>query len=177
MRELCPTNMFRGKMLPDFLRDYAELYAALKEWHGLEQVKKVYDYFYSFVNRMGYGQWMVLQKVCPQVDGYEQTRRKRLLFYWVMELLYQGDLFLQLRWEFVPLPDKPDEQECRIVRVAPSEDMVKTFGKPTIIDWYNRLLDNPEYDPDIDPAWLGLERSASQWGGTEDADAALPMED
>ena len=161
--------MFRGKMLPDFLRDYAELYAALKEWHGIEQVKKVYDYFYAFVNRMGYGQWMVLQKVCPRLEDYEQNRRKRLLFYWVLELLYQGDMFLNLRWEFVPMPDKPDEQEVRIVRDAPSEAVMQTIGKPSIVDWYHRLLDNPDSNPDIDPAWLGLTVS-SPWGGGEDTD-------
>lgn len=169
MMTLGPATMFRGKMLPDFLRDYAELYAALKEWHGLEQVKRVYDFFYSFVNRMDYGQWMVLHNVCPQTDDPELTRRKRLLFYWVMEVLYQGDMFLRLRWEFVPLPDHPDRQECRIVRDAPGEEVTQRFGKPSVTDWYNRLLRNPEIHPDIDPAWLGLGRVASQWGGGEEA--------
>lgn len=166
MNYLGPSRMFRGKYtLPVWLRRTAPLYRQLVEQFGREQISKVYDYFFAFVSRMQWGQWMVLDKVCPDLD-------KRQLFYWVIELIYQSDLLSQFRFEFHPIPGNDERQEVRIV-VVPPPDRLKEQWAPFLgsdsryiyIDWYNRLLRDPRSNPDVNPAWLMLDATA-KWGDT-----------
>lgn len=152
-------TMFAGKNLPLFLEETAPMFRSLVELHGREKVDKVYRYFFDFVSRMKWGQWMVLTKVCPDHDD-------RQLFYWVMELIYQSDLCSQMRWKWAPVGDK---DELRILVVPPTPEQIKRWA-PFIgqdcylyIDWYGRLLRDPNCHPDIKPEWLMLE-ARSQWG-------------
>lgn len=156
--------MFRGKYtLPVWLRMSAPLFRRLIEQHGREKVDAVYAFFFKFVQNMQWGQWMVLDKVCPDEE-------KRQLFYWVMELIYQSDLLSQFRFEYHPIPDKPELREVRIVMVAPPERIQQKWApmlgtnRYLFIDWYGRLCQDPMSHPDIDPAWLMLEVPASEWG-------------
>lgn len=167
---MSPENMFRGKHLPSFLEQQAPLYRQLVEQHGLEKVVKVYDYFFAFMSRMIWGQWMVLDKVCPDVQ-------MRQLFYWVVECIYQSDLISQFCFEYHDLPSDPSRREVRIVCVEPTADQLKRWRpflpmmstdqfsrRYSLIDWYGRLRQDPKSLPDVDPSWLMLE------GGSDEAE-------
>lgn len=156
--------MFRGKyILPVWLRKTAPIYRKLIEQFGREKVDAVYAFFFKFVSNMKWGQWMVLDKVCPDLE-------KRQLFYWVMELIYQSDLLSQFRFEYHPIPDKPDLREVRIVIVAPPDELQKKWepflGKDRYlyIDWYGRFRCDPSCNPDINPEWLLLDAPVPEWG-------------
>ena len=177
MTYLGPSRMFRGKYtLPVWLRKSAPLYRQLIEQHGREKVDAVYTFFFKFVSNMKWGQWMVLDKVCPKVED-------RQLFYWVMEMIYQSDLCSQMRFEYRDIPDKPELREVRIVVVAPPDELKKKWepflGKDRYlyIDWYHRLCRDPDCDPDFKPEWLMLDAPASEWGdggNEQDDDGGVP---
>lgn len=176
MTYLGPSRMFRGKYtLPVWLSKSAPLYRQLIEQHGREKVDAVYAFFFKFVQRMKWGQWMVLDKVCPDLE-------KRQLFYWVMEMIYQSDLLSKFRFEYHHIHDKQELREVRIVLVAPTDEQKKKWqpmlGQNTylFIDWYRRLCRDPKCDPDINPEWLMLDAPASEWGndGDEQDDGSAP---
>lgn len=169
MRYLGPENMFRGKCLPLFFEEYAALYRYFIEEYGSAKVYQVYDYFFGFVSKLQWGQWMVLEKVCPKVE-------MRQLFYWVMECIYQSDLCSQMRFEI------RGTETCLVV-VAPTESQQKRWqpflGKYRYlyIDWFGRLRRYPGCNADIKPEWLMLEEQ-SEWGsGSEQQDNGNPPDD
>lgn len=173
MRTLGPDNMFRGKYLPGFFEQYATLYRWLVQEHGQEKVWQVYDYFFGFVSKLQWGQWMVLEKVCPKVE-------MRQLFYWVMECIYQSDLCSQMRWKWEPVGDK---DELRIVVVSPTPEQLKKWrpfvgqNRYLYIDWFGRLRRDPGCNADIKPEWLMLEEQ-SEWGsGSDVPDDGLTSDD
>ena len=141
-------NMFRGKNLPQFLRQYREYYALLVGKHGRDKVLKVYTWLFKFLSSLHWGQWMVLDKVCPDLAN-------RGLFYWCFECIYESDLLSQYEFRRV-------DGEERIYVVEPSEEQrerLKDFlpdGQYRLIDWYGRLLSDPRSNPDIRPEWLML---------------------
>ena len=163
--------MFRGKYLPGFLERYAPLYRELVEQHGLEKVVRVYDYFFAFMSRMTWGQWMVVEKVCPDVG-------MRQLLFWVVECVYESDLVSQFRFAWKPSgKDSTLVIEC----VAPDADEIQRWQwwlprnadgtltqRYSLIDWYGRLRQDPKALPEVDPAWLllssGTEESAAEDG-------------
>ena len=167
--------MFRGKCLPEFLERTAPMFRSLVQEHGRAKVDAVYRYFFNFVSRMKWGQWMVLTKVCPDHNA-------RHLFYWVMELIYQSDLCSQMRWEWAPAG--PGKEELRLVVVPPTPEQAQQCA-PFLgnehylyIDWYGRLLNDPNCHPDIKPEWLMLE-AQNKWGNNneqqdDDSDAMPP---
>lgn len=161
--------MFRGKYLPSFLQHTAPLYASLVSQYGTEKVYRVYDYFFAFMNRMQWGQWMVVDKVCPDVA-------MRQLFFWCVECIYQSDFFSQFCFEYHPLPHDKSCREVRIVCVEPTSEQIQRWQwflphddngnllrRYSLIDWFSRLRSDPSCNPDIDPAWLLLE-ARSAWG-------------
>lgn len=165
MLTLGTDNMFRGKYLPGFFEQYAPLYRWLVQEHGQEKVWQVYDYFFGFVSKLQWGQWMVLDKVCPKVE-------MRQLFYWVMECIYQSDLCSQMRWEWAAPSGKPSgtvADELRIVVVEPPAELMKKWEpflgqrRYLYIDWFGRLRRDPGCNADIKPEWLMLEVQ-SEWG-------------
>lgn len=180
-----PQSMFRGKYLPDFFQQNAPLYSRLVERHGKEKVYKVYDYFFDFMSRMCWGQWMVVDRVCPDVS-------MRQLFYWVVECIYQSDLFSQFRFVWRPAQQNENSSlnevlciEC----VAPTQEQMQRWQwflpkaddgtllqRYSLIDWFGRLRQDPKCDPDIDPSWLMLE-ATSEWGDTPEQRADLDAGD
>lgn len=168
-------TMFRGKFLPSFIEQSAPLYRRLIEQHGVEKVYKVYDYFFAFVSRMKWGQWMVLTRVCPDRDA-------RQLFYWVMECIYQSDLCSQMRWEWAKIePSKKvsdgPQEELRLVIVEPTPEQKQRLGLfmgdncYLYIDWFGRLRTDPNCHPDINPEWLMLD-GKNTWGDNGEDDLA-----
>lgn len=176
--------MLRGKYLPGFFEQYAPLYRWLVQEHGQEKVWQVYDYFFGFVSKLQWGQWMVLEKVCPKVE-------MRQLFYWVMECIYQSDLCSQMRWEWADAPrEKASEtgagepkQELRLVVVPPTPEQMKRWEpflgqrRYLYIDWFGRLRRDPGCNADVKPEWLMLEEQ-SEWGSGGDVqDDGLTSDD
>lgn len=141
-------NMFRGKNLPQFFKEYQEYYALLVTKHGLEKIQKVYAWLFKFLSAMQWGQWMVLDKMCPDIDN-------RGLFFWCFECIYESDLFSQ--YEFRTVDD-----ETRIYVVEPTDEQKEKWKdflgdrRYRLIDWYERLQQNPKSNPDIRPEWLML---------------------
>lgn len=147
-------NMFRGKNLPLFLRTYQEYYALLLGKHGRGKVRTVYNWLFRFLQQMQWGQWMVLEKVCPKAEN-------RGLFYWCFEMIYQSDLLSQYEFRTERTEDG-GYIETRIYVVEPDADRQERLkgvfsGRHyRLVDWYNRLLDDPRSNPDVRPEWLML---------------------
>lgn len=152
--------MFHGKNMPLFLRRYEGLYREMVEIHGIEKVRKTYYYFFNLCQKMQWGQWFVLNKMCSKPHD-------RLLLFWVMEMIYQSDLLSDFRFEHHPTDDKAVD-EVRIVVVAPSEERLKRqsvffVGRHYVLnDWYGRLLYDPKSNPDVRPEWLMLEQARDE---------------
>lgn len=145
--------MFRGKNLPQFFREYQEYYALLLRKHGQDKVVKVYLWLFRFLSGMQWGQWMVLEKVCPDPAN-------RGLFYWCFECIYESDLLSQ--YEFRTERTEDGASETRIYVVEPDADRqerLKDFfsgRRYRLIDWYTRLLADPRSNPDVRSEWLML---------------------
>lgn len=175
--------MFRGKYLPSFFERFAPAYKRIIEQHGIEKVYKVYDYFFAFMSRMQWGQWMVVDKVCPDVS-------MRQLFYWVVECIYESDLISQFR--FAWKEDTPNaslviecvaptaEQMKRWQYVLPSvtapDGKVQFLRRYSLIDWFSRLRQDPKCMPEVNPAWLLLDSGQSD-DEAEDDDLSLSSEE
>ena len=159
MRYPNETNMFRGKCLPQFFQEYQEYYALLVGKHGRDKVYKVYVWLFKFLSSLQWGQWMVLDKICPDIYN-------RGLFFWCFECIYESDLLSQFSFRTV-------DGETRIYVLEPTEEQRKElpfmFGerKYRLIDWYSRLLEDPLSNPDIRPEWLMLDYAVD---GTEEPD-------
>lgn len=141
-------NMFRGKNLAQFFREYQEYYALLVAKHGRDKVLKVYTWLFKFVSSLQWSQWVVLDKVCPDPEN-------RGLFYWCFECIYESDLLSQ--YEF-----RAENGEKRIYVVEPTAEQQERWKdflhgrRYMLIDWYTRLLAEPRCNPDIRPEWLML---------------------
>lgn len=141
-------NMFRGKNLPQFIRDNREYYAVLMRLHGREKIAKVYGWLFRFLSSLQWGQWIVLDKVCPDLAN-------RGLFYWCFEFIYESDLLSQYEFRTV-------DGETRIYVVEPTEEQQRRFAdfysgrRYRLIDWYSRLLADPRSNPDVRAEWLML---------------------
>lgn len=174
-----PRTMFRGRHLPTFFERTAPVYRELVERHGVEKVCKVYDYFFSFMSNMRWGQYMVVGKVCPDVS-------MRKLFYWVVECIYQSDLISMFRFVWKP-PFTSDASAATVHSlciecVEPTTDQTQHWQwflphdadgnlrrTYSLIDWFGRLRRDPKSLPEVDPEWLMLE-ATSDWGQPSDAD-------
>ncbi len=155
METLTEKNMFRGKNLMQFFKTYQDYYALLLEIHGEEKIIQVYKWMFRFLSQMQWGQWLVVQKICPK-------REMRGLFYWSLECIYQSDLLSQMEFDkidsqdgnrqlIVRLLEPTDEQKEQWRAFLPAEKRSYNF-----IDWYSRLLENPQSHPDFNPDWLQL---------------------
>lgn len=167
-------NMFDGKYYPwtEYFRLYAPLYEHLVLLHGREKIDAVYDFFFKFIKTLHWGQYLSLTKVCPDQSN-------RVLFFWVMETIYQSDPFSDFRFERHPT-DNPAIDEIRIVIVEPSDLTIKkirrNFGEGYYIDvnkrmyLYNDLygylrVASPECCPHFDFRWILRDNAAdNEWG-------------
>lgn len=141
--------MFRGKCLPQFFQEYQEYYALLVGKHGRDKVHKVYAWLFKFLSSLQWGQWMVLDKICPDIDN-------RGLFFWCFECIYESDLLSQFEFRSV-------DGEARIYVLEPTDEQKERWKallsarSYSLIDWYSRLIENPRSNPDIRPEWLMLD--------------------
>lgn len=169
-------TMFRGRCLPDFLRTYQDHFAWIIQEYGRERFDRVYDWIFNlFTTQMSFGQWIVVEKICPDPH-------LRPLLYFVLELIYQSDMLSQFHFErCVPAPSNlstsptpsnspsspsqpslatPKVSELRVIMDPPPPNIRRILAPGSIryplVDWYSRLRLDPYCDPDIDPSWLGL---------------------
>lgn len=150
-----PCTMFRGKQLLEcWLKRYECETRDMLRIHGREKLEKVYYWVFRYVSGMTWGQWMVVDKIAPE-------GQQRRLFYWCMELIYQGDLLSQFRFERVG-------KELRIVVVEPTKEQQESpmsvlYGnrRYLLIDWYDRIKNHSEMYPDIDPELFGFENESA----------------
>lgn len=152
---ICRSMMFRGKYLPGFFEQYAPLYADLVRQHGVEKVYSVYDYFFTYLSNMHWGQYFVWKKMCPNSD-YTQ------LVMWVLECIYESDLFSQFAFRWAKVDGVPDE-ELRVYCVEPTKHQkqlwqyfLRTDARYSLIDWFGRLRQDPKALPEIKSEWLLL---------------------
>lgn len=155
-------TMFRGRFLPDFLRSYQDHFAWMIREYGRDRFNRVYDWLFNLLStQMCFGQWIVVEKICPD-------KQLRPLLYFSLELIYQSDLFSQFHFErCVSAPSSPSSgssasrvTELRVVMDPPSPAIRAILAPGSVryplVDWYSRLRLDPHCDPDIDPEWLGL---------------------
>lgn len=97
-------TMFRGRCLPDFLRTYQDHFAWIIQEYGRERFDRVYDWIFNLLTtQMSFGQWIVVEKICPDPH-------LRPLLYFVLELIYQSDMLSQFHFErCVPAPSLPSD--------------------------------------------------------------------
>ena len=157
-------TMFRGRYLPDFLRTYQDHFAWIIQEYGRERFDRVYDWIFNLLTtQMSFGQWIVVEKICPDPH-------LRPLLYFVLELIYQSDMLSQFHFErCVTAPSNlsnlsnssnPKVTELRVIMDPPPPNIRRILAPGSIryplVDWYSRLRLDPYCDPDIDPSWLGL---------------------
>ena len=138
--------MFDGKNLVAFWEQYRYFYKFLIERYGIEKMLKVYNWTFRMLQNMEFGQWAILDKICPDKDN-------RFLLYFCLEHIYQSDMLSQFAWEEDKLvcvePTKKQRKRCR--------EFYSADGRHYILnDWFNRLLRCPDCFPGIKPEWITL---------------------
>lgn len=160
MNYLSPDDMFRGKNLPLFLERYQDDLHDILSVHGQEKFERVYNWVFREIGKLQWGQWWVLDKVCPKEED-------RHLFFYILELIYQSTLLCRLRFERV-------DDVVRIHVDAPSEIQQERLGiffadrKYVYVDWYNRYKYDPLSYRHIKPEWFGLEVASEDIGDVGD---------
>ena len=160
-------TMFRGRCLPDFLRTYQDHFAWIIQEYGRERFDRVYDWIFNLLTtQMSFGQWIVVEKICPDPH-------LRPLLYFVLELIYQSDMLSQFHFErCVTAPSNLSNPsnlanssnqkvtELRVIMDPPPHNIRRILAPGSIryplVDWYSRLRLDPHCDLEIDPSWLGL---------------------
>lgn len=140
---ILPRDMFRGKvvMWEDWFAQWRTEYEYLIKQHGYDKFRKVYDYFFRLLSGMKFGQWINVKKTCP--DSQQLP-----LFHFVLEMIYQGDLFSSYTYDtehgyiYVDTPDKQLLQKL---------DMFFPDGDHYILnDQYRRWLSDHATDSSSD---------------------------
>lgn len=153
-RPMDESIMFSGKYIggDGFIEVFRDEYLRLIKLFGREKFDKVYDWTFKLLSGMSWEQWIVVERVCPDVSQLP-------LFYFCVEMVYQSDLFSQFCFKHVEGSD--GKTETRIVMLPPLDvhrercSIFLGHNRYRLIDAYARLRATDRFRMDYLQEFVG----------------------